>query len=73
MGTVIGFVNEKGGSGKSTSAVHFACWLRAQGATVLLVDADTQVSSSEWLKSMDNSLPYQVLNQPDDLLESCRS
>lgn len=70
MGTVIGFVNEKGGSGKSTSAVHFACWLRAQGSTVLLVDADTQVSSSEWLKSMDNSLPYQVLNQPDDLLES---
>lgn len=39
----IAFVNEKGGTGKTTLAVHLAAWAaQARGQRVLLVDLDTQ-------------------------------
>lgn len=38
----IAFAIEKGGTGKTTSAVHVACALAAMGRNVLLVDTDTQ-------------------------------
>lgn len=38
----ISFVNEKGGVGKSASAVHVACGLAATGLRVVLCDADPQ-------------------------------
>ena len=47
---VIAFLNLKGGTGKTTLAVHTACELAHNGAAVLLVDADTQASASEWAK-----------------------
>ncbi len=45
---VIAFLNRKGGTGKTTLAVHVACELAETSASVLLVDADTQASASEW-------------------------
>jgi chromosome partitioning protein len=36
---------------------------------VLLVDADAQQSSSEWLSGMELKIPYKVVQTPDDLLE----
>ena len=45
---VIAFLNLKGGTGKTTLAVHVACELARDGAAVLLLDADPQASASEW-------------------------
>jgi chromosome partitioning protein len=66
---IVVFVNQKGGCGKSSSAVHYAYWLTQQGKRVLLVDADAQRSSSRWLESMDDKIPHKVLQTPDDILD----
>lgn len=46
---VIAVVNLKGGCGKSTIAVNLACELATNGDTVLLLDNDSQGTSSHWL------------------------
>ncbi len=46
---VVAFVNQKGGVGKTTSAVNVAYAASAQGAKVLLVDMDAQASATAWL------------------------
>ena len=67
---IIALINQKGGCGKSTTAVHLVYWLSVtQQRSVLLVDADAQRSSSQWLASGESVTPYQVLSTPDDLLE----
>ena len=65
----IAVVNQKGGAGKSTIAVHLARWLQRQKKSLLLVDADGQRTSSIWLESLENEIPFQVLQNPDELLE----
>lgn len=68
--TIIALINQKGGCGKSTTAVHFAYWLATkQKKKVLLVDADAQQSSSAWLSGMEQKVPYKIVQTPDDLLD----
>lgn len=43
---VVTFVNFKGGSGKTTTAVHFAQYLALRGYRVLLIDLDPQASAT---------------------------
>lgn len=67
---IISLVNQKGGVSKSTTSVHLAYWLVVnQKKTVLLVDADSQRSSSQWVEGMEINIPCQVIQTPDDLLE----
>ena len=68
MPTIV-IVNQKGGAGKSTIAVHLARWLQRQKKLILLVDADGQKTSSVWLESLEYELPFRVLQDPDELLE----
>lgn len=57
MSTVIAFVNQKGGVGKTTLAIHTAWELASAGGNVLLVDADPQGSTSDWA-SLREATPF---------------
>ncbi len=59
---VIGVIGRKGGSGKTTIAVHLAAALAAKGRKVAVVDADTQGSATYWAEPGD--LPMPVLHYP---------
>lgn len=45
----ISFISQKGGTGKTTLALHAAALLAADGAKTLLIDADPQASAMAWL------------------------
>lgn len=64
---VLAFANQKGGSGKSTGAVHAADWFTQKGHSTVLVDADGQQSSSGWLKELD--LPCKIISDPEALFD----
>lgn len=66
MSKIIAIVNQKGGAGKTTTAVHLAYWLSQRG-TILVVDADAQQSSATWLEELN--LPCKIINEPDELFE----
>ncbi|MFM2153876.1 MAG: hypothetical protein RL199_2311 [Pseudomonadota bacterium] len=65
----IAFVNEKGGTCKTTLAVNLAAWLARQGRRVLLVDLDTQGHAGKSLGVDVRTLERTVL---DLLLEPSR-
>ena len=45
---VIAIINQKGGVGKTTLAIHLATAFAAAGRNTLLLDIDPQVSAAEW-------------------------
>ena len=66
---IVVVVNQKGGAGKSTVSVHLARWLHKHNQAVAVVDADAQQSSSKWLSRLELSIPCQVVQSPDELLD----
>ena len=46
---IVAVIGEKGGTGKTTFAVHLAGWRSAAGKDVMLIDADRQESSTRWV------------------------
>ncbi|GAB4285647.1 MAG: AAA family ATPase [Deferrisomatales bacterium] len=68
MRRVIALANQKGGVGKTASAVNLAAVLGEAGAKVLVVDLDPQGSASLWLGVEDNGTTLLgLLERPGDL------
>jgi len=62
---VIAVLNPKGGSGKTTLAVHIANALQQAGHDVLLIDSDPQGSARDWAAAnRDQSLPVAGVDRP---------
>ncbi len=53
----ITFLSQKGGSGKTTLAVHSAVAAQEDGARVLIIDTDVQQSAATWRESRVEPLP----------------
>lgn len=62
---VISVLNQKGGVGKTTLSINLAAAFKANGHTVLLVDADPQGSSLDWAAAREPNEPlFSVVSCP---------
>ncbi|OGZ33392.1 MAG: hypothetical protein A2Y98_03660 [Candidatus Portnoybacteria bacterium RBG_19FT_COMBO_36_7] len=74
MAKIISFVNQKGGVGKTTSAVNLGAYLAALGKYILLVDLDPQANATAGLgfepESIEKSLYHSLIGQvsPHELI-----
>lgn len=66
---ILAVLNQKGGTGKTTVAIHLGMAWTRQGARVLLLDADPQGSALDWAEARADSVPpLPVLGLPKPTL-----
>jgi chromosome partitioning protein len=68
---IYGLTNSKGGVGKTTIAVHLAHALSEnKKRKVIFIDADTQLSSSKWIKDTGMPVRLEQLHDPDSIIKA---
>src|SRR4051794_32759792 len=60
----IALINQKGGCGKTTVALHLAAAFWQRGENVLVLDLDPQASAAEWHEARTEPLPHVESVQP---------
>lgn len=68
----VSVVNQKGGVGKTTLAVHLAVWLKERGQRVALLDADGQSASTRWIRRMEPEITIVTETDADTIIEEAR-
>ena len=68
---IISILNQKGGVGKTTLAVHLATGLSRQGGRVLLIDADPQTSALDWSASREEAPLFPVVVSNNAVSRTC--
>lgn len=65
---IISLLNQKGGVGKTTLAIHISTGLAKRGHKVLLVDADPQRSALDWSECRQGNPLFPVIGLPTKTL-----
>ena len=71
----VAFLSQKGGSGKTTLAVHSAVAAQEDGGSVLVIDTDVQKSAATWREARADQLPLVAaipVSQLHDVMEAAR-
>ncbi|WP_259197177.1 ParA family partition ATPase [Salinibacter ruber] len=69
MPLVIGIVSPKGGSGKTTTAIHLARSIQQTGDSVAILDTDPQGSALAWASKRDEGPLIPVLDGDTDAVQ----
>jgi len=65
---IISFVNQKGGVGKTTTAINLAIGLKKKNYNLVFIDADPQGSAIQW-HAIEGNKSFEILHHPSPIYD----